>query len=154
MLGSELIGPRSLEAFSRSCCCSVQCLNTKNSAQSSVLDREQLNEEFLERQPSHLLTLPKYLQSSLPMRADFSVDIGLAIEIIGTFFLVYEIYSATDAKHKAKNSHVPIGGIVISQVVVPLSIRLVIFVVHLAIIPITCCGINPTRSFGSVTRDT
>ncbi|BFI32434.1 aquaporin PIP [Marchantia polymorpha subsp. ruderalis] len=39
--------------------------------------------------------------------ADFSIGTGLAAEIIGTFFLVYVVYSATDAKRKARDSHVP-----------------------------------------------
>ncbi|BBN07720.1 aquaporin PIP [Marchantia polymorpha subsp. ruderalis] len=72
--------------------------------------------------------------------ADFSIGTGLAAEIIGTFFLVYVVYSATDAKRKARDSHVP--------VLAPLPIGLAVFVVHLATIPITGCGINPARSFG------
>ncbi|PTQ27023.1 hypothetical protein MARPO_0240s0004 [Marchantia polymorpha] len=73
--------------------------------------------------------------------ADFSIGTGLAAEIIGTFFLVYVVYSATDAKRKSRDSHVPVGAR-------SLPIGLAVFVVHLATIPITGCGINPARSFG------
>lgn len=41
--------------------------------------------------------------------ADFGIGTGLAAEIIGTFVLVYVVYSATDAKRKARDSHVPVG---------------------------------------------
>ncbi|BBN07581.1 aquaporin PIP [Marchantia polymorpha subsp. ruderalis] len=56
--------------------------------------------------------------------ADFSICTGLAAEVMGTFFLVYVVYSATDAKRKARDSHVP--------VLAPLPIGLA---VHLATIP-------------------
>ncbi|KAL2629083.1 hypothetical protein R1flu_013769 [Riccia fluitans] len=65
---------------------------------------------------------------------------GLGAEILGTFILVYVVYSATDAKRKARDSHVP--------VLTPLPIVFAVFVVHLVTIPITGCGINPARSFG------
>ncbi|KAG6553713.1 hypothetical protein Mapa_004628 [Marchantia paleacea] len=70
----------------------------------------------------------------------FSIPTGLAAEIVGTFVLVYVVYTATDAKRRARDSHVP--------VLVPLPIGLAVFVVHLATIPITGTGINPARSFG------
>ncbi|KAL0409908.1 UNVERIFIED_CONTAM: Aquaporin PIP2-4 [Sesamum latifolium] len=60
----------------------------------------------------------------------YSTGTGLAAEIIGTFVLVYTVFSATDPKRNARDSHVP-------------------FMVHLATIPITGTGINPARSFGA-----
>ncbi|GMG98797.1 hypothetical protein Nepgr_000637 [Nepenthes gracilis] len=66
---------------------------------------------------------------------------GLAAEIIGTFVLVYTVFSATDPKRNARDSHVP--------VLAPLPIGFAVFMVHLATIPITGTGINPARSFGA-----
>ena len=39
---------------------------------------------------------------------DYSKGIGLAAEIIGTFVLVYTVFSATDPKRNARDSHVPV----------------------------------------------
>ena len=66
---------------------------------------------------------------------------GLGAEIIGTFILVYTVFSATDAKRNARDSHVPI--------LAPLPIGFAVFLVHLATIPITGTGINPARSLGA-----
>ncbi|XP_028786810.1 aquaporin PIP1-2-like [Neltuma alba] len=66
---------------------------------------------------------------------------GLGAEIIGTFVLVYTVFSATDAKRNARDAHVPI--------LAPLPIGFAVFVVHLATIPITGTGINPARSLGT-----
>jgi aquaporin PIP len=66
---------------------------------------------------------------------------GLAAEIIGTFVLVYTVFSATDPKRSARDSHVP--------VLAPLPIGFAVFMVHLATIPITGTGINPARSLGA-----
>ncbi|WJX73831.1 hypothetical protein P8452_57566 [Trifolium repens] len=60
---------------------------------------------------------------------------GLGAEIVGTFVLVYTVFSATDAKRNARDSHVPI--------LAPLPIGFAVFLVHLATIPITGTGINP-----------
>ncbi|KAL9358173.1 hypothetical protein Peur_051426 [Populus x canadensis] len=49
---------------------------------------------------------------------------------IGTFVLVYTVFSATDPKRSARFSHVPVR-----------------FMVHLATIPTTGTGINPARNF-------
>ncbi|KAG6556690.1 hypothetical protein Mapa_001631 [Marchantia paleacea] len=68
----------------------------------------------------------------------FSIRTGLAAEINGTFVLVYVVYTATDAKRSARDSHVP--------VLVPLPIGLAVYVVHLSTIPVTGTGINPARS--------
>lgn len=66
---------------------------------------------------------------------------GLGAEIMGTFLLVYTVFSATDAKRSARDSHVPI--------LAPLPIGFAVFLVHLATIPITGTGINPARSLGA-----
>ncbi|KAI6670119.1 hypothetical protein NL676_005004 [Syzygium grande] len=66
---------------------------------------------------------------------------GLGAEIVGTFLLVYTVFSATDAKRSARDSHVPI--------LAPLPIGFAVFLVHLATIPITGTGINPARSLGA-----
>nr|AAB09757.1 similar to mipB gene product in Mesembryanthemum crystallinum, encoded by Genbank Accession Number L36097; MIP homolog; Method: conceptual translation supplied by author [Mesembryanthemum crystallinum] len=66
---------------------------------------------------------------------------GLGAEIIGTFVLVYTVFSATDAKRSARDSHVPL--------LAPLPIGFAVFLVHLATIPITGTGINPARSLGA-----
>ncbi|KAJ0970493.1 hypothetical protein J5N97_023370 [Dioscorea zingiberensis] len=71
----------------------------------------------------------------------YSRGTGLAAEIIGTFVLVYTVFSATDPKRSARDSHVP--------VLAPLPIGFAVFMVHLATIPITGTGINPARSFGA-----
>lgn len=66
---------------------------------------------------------------------------GLGAEIVGTFVLVYTVFSATDAKRSARDSHVP--------VLAPLPIGFAVYLVHLATIPITGTGINPARSLGA-----
>uniref|UniRef100_A0A453K0K3 Uncharacterized protein n=1 Tax=Aegilops tauschii subsp. strangulata TaxID=200361 RepID=A0A453K0K3_AEGTS len=73
--------------------------------------------------------------------AGYSVGAGLAAEIVGTFVLVYTVFSATDSKRNARDSHVP--------VLAPLPIGFAVFMVHLATIPITGTGINPARSLGA-----
>ncbi len=70
----------------------------------------------------------------------YSKGTGLGAEIIGTFVLVYTVFSATDPKRSARDSHVP--------VLAPLPIGFAVFMVHLATIPITGTGINPARSLG------
>ncbi|XP_010934344.1 aquaporin PIP2-4 [Elaeis guineensis] len=75
------------------------------------------------------------------LSSGYSKGTGLAAEIIGTFVLVYTVFSATDPKRNARDSHVP--------VLAPLPIGFAVFMVHLATIPITGTGINPARSFGA-----
>uniref|UniRef100_A0A453CHF7 Uncharacterized protein n=1 Tax=Aegilops tauschii subsp. strangulata TaxID=200361 RepID=A0A453CHF7_AEGTS len=75
------------------------------------------------------------------LSSGFSKGTGLAAEIIGTFVLVYTVFSATDPKRSARDSHVP--------VLAPLPIGFAVFMVHLATIPITGTGINPARSLGA-----
>jgi len=41
--------------------------------------------------------------------AGYSTGTGLAAEIIGTFVLVYTVFSATDPKRNARDSHVPVS---------------------------------------------
>ncbi|XP_021908333.1 aquaporin PIP2-7-like [Carica papaya] len=71
----------------------------------------------------------------------FSTTTGLGAEIIGSFVLVYTVFSATDPKRSARESFIP--------VLAPLPIGLAVFMVHLATIPITGTGINPARSLGA-----
>ncbi|XP_047322907.1 aquaporin PIP2-7 [Impatiens glandulifera] len=71
----------------------------------------------------------------------YNTGTALGAEIIGTFVLVYTVFSATDPKRSARDSHVP--------VLAPLPIGFAVFMVHLATIPITGTGINPARSFGA-----
>jgi aquaporin PIP len=66
---------------------------------------------------------------------------GLGAEIVGTLVLVYVVFSATDAKRSARDSHVPL--------LAPLPIGFAVLLVHLATIPITGTGINPARSLGA-----
>ncbi|KAH7547901.1 hypothetical protein ACOSP7_032833 [Xanthoceras sorbifolium] len=71
----------------------------------------------------------------------YSKGVGLGAEIVGTFVLVYTVFSATDPKRSARDSHIP--------VLAPLPIGFAVFMVHLATIPITGTGINPARSLGA-----
>ncbi|KAM7508248.1 hypothetical protein LguiA_018701 [Lonicera macranthoides] len=73
----------------------------------------------------------------------YSTSIILAAEILGTFILVYTMSSTTDPKRSARDSHVPI--------LTPLPIGFVVFMVHLATIPITGTGtgIYPAHSLGA-----
>ncbi|KAI6704973.1 hypothetical protein NL676_007935 [Syzygium grande] len=71
----------------------------------------------------------------------YGMGAALGAEIIGTFVLVYTVFSATDPKRRPRDSHVP--------VLAPLTIGFAVFMVHLATIPITGTGINPARSFGA-----
>lgn len=71
----------------------------------------------------------------------YNTGTALGAEIIGTFVLVYTVFSATDPKRSARDSHVP--------VLAPLPIGFAVFMVHLATIPITGTGINPARSLGA-----
>ncbi|XWS71818.1 hypothetical protein CRYUN_Cryun03dG0170700 [Craigia yunnanensis] len=74
------------------------------------------------------------------LQSGYNKGTGLGAEIIGTFVLVYTVFSATDPKRSARDSHVP--------VLAPLPIGFAVFMVHLATIPVTGTGINPARSFG------
>ncbi|PWA60937.1 major intrinsic protein, Aquaporin-like protein [Artemisia annua] len=71
----------------------------------------------------------------------YSKGTGLGAEIIGNFVIVYTVFSVTDPKRNARDSHVP--------VLAPPPIGFAVFMVQLATIPITGTGINPARSFGA-----
>lgn len=73
--------------------------------------------------------------------AGYSKGTALGAEILGTFVLVYVVFSATDPKRNARDSHVP--------VLAPLPIGFAVFLVHLATIPIDGTSINPARSLGA-----
>uniref|UniRef100_A0A453J8W9 Aquaporin n=1 Tax=Aegilops tauschii subsp. strangulata TaxID=200361 RepID=A0A453J8W9_AEGTS len=66
---------------------------------------------------------------------------ALLAEAAGTFVLVYTVFSATDPKRMARDSHVP--------VLAPLLIGFAVLMAHLATIPVTGTGINPARSLGA-----
>nr|AFK47400.1 unknown [Lotus japonicus] len=83
----------------------------------------------------------KYGGGANSLNDGYSTGTGLGAEIIGTFVLVYTVFSATDPKRSAGDSHVP--------VLAPLPIGFAVFMVHLATIPVTGTGINPARSFGA-----
>nr|XP_043631859.1 probable aquaporin PIP2-5 [Erigeron canadensis] len=83
----------------------------------------------------------KYGGGANTLADGYNKGTGLGAEIIGTFVLVYTVFSATDPKRSARDSHVP--------VLAPLPIGFAVFMVHLATIPITGTGINPARSLGA-----
>lgn len=39
----------------------------------------------------------------------YNVGVGVGAEIIGTFVLVYTVFSATDPKRNARDSHIPVS---------------------------------------------
>lgn len=43
------------------------------------------------------------------LQPGYSKGTGLGAEIIGTFVLVYTVFSATDPKRNARDSHVPVS---------------------------------------------
>lgn len=53
----------------------------------------------------------KYGGGANELAAGYSKGTGLAAEIIGTFVLVYTVFSATDPKRNARDSHVPVSTI-------------------------------------------
>ena len=40
---------------------------------------------------------------------NYSKGAGLGVEFVGTFVLVYTVFSATDPKRNARDSHVPVS---------------------------------------------
>ncbi|KAB2630852.1 aquaporin PIP2-5 [Pyrus ussuriensis x Pyrus communis] len=83
----------------------------------------------------------KYGGGANELADGYNTDTGLGAEIVGTFVLVYIVFSATDPKRNAGDSHVP--------VLAPLPIGFAVFIVHLATIPVTGTGINLARSLGA-----
>ncbi|KAK9726096.1 hypothetical protein RND81_05G190100 [Saponaria officinalis] len=71
----------------------------------------------------------------------YSKATGLCAEIVGTAVLVYTVFSACDPKRSVRDSHI--------LILAPLPIGFIVFMIHLATIPITGTGINPARSFGA-----
>lgn len=48
----------------------------------------------------------------------YSTGVGLGAEIIGTFVLVYTVFSATDPKRSARDSHVPVCCKLIAKIII------------------------------------
>ncbi|KAJ4777455.1 Plasma membrane intrinsic protein 2 [Rhynchospora pubera] len=71
----------------------------------------------------------RYGGATNTVKGGYSRGTALGAEIVGTFILVFTLFSATDEKHRARDSFVPI--------LAPLPIGFSVFVVHLATIPIT-----------------
>lgn len=46
------------------------------------------------------------------VNSGYSKGSGLGAEIVGTFVLVYTVFSATDAKRNARDSHVPVSNFI------------------------------------------
>ncbi|KVI05007.1 aquaporin PIP2-2-like [Cynara cardunculus var. scolymus] len=89
----------------------------------------------------HKTNYNKYGGGANELAEGYNKGTGLGAEIIGTFVLVYTVFSATDPERKARDAHIP--------VLAPLAIGFAVFMVHLATIPITGTSINPARSFGT-----
>ena len=51
----------------------------------------------------------KYGGGANTLADGYSTGTGLGAEIIGTFVLVYTVFSATDPKRSARDSHVPVS---------------------------------------------
>jgi aquaporin PIP len=57
----------------------------------------------------------KYGGGANTLADGFSTGTGLGAEIIGTFVLVYTVFSATDPKRSARDSHVPVSALTLSR---------------------------------------
>lgn len=51
----------------------------------------------------------KYGGGANELAEGYSTSVGLSAEIIGTFILVYTVFSATDPKRSARDSHIPVS---------------------------------------------
>lgn len=58
----------------------------------------------------------KYGGGANELSAGYNTGTGLGAEIIGTFVLVYTVFSATDPKRNARDSHVPVS-IILNDVI-------------------------------------
>uniref|UniRef100_A0A0D9X4C6 Aquaporin n=1 Tax=Leersia perrieri TaxID=77586 RepID=A0A0D9X4C6_9ORYZ len=91
-------------------------------------------------------TMDKHLYNSSGGGANMVTDgyshgTALGAEIIGTFILVFVVFSSADPKRKAHGSHIPL--------LLSLPLGFTLFAVHSATFPITGAGLNPARSFGA-----
>jgi aquaporin PIP len=57
----------------------------------------------------------KYNGGANVLADGYSTGTGLGAEIIGTFVLVYTVFSATDPKRSARDSHVPVSALTLSR---------------------------------------
>ncbi|CAL4899736.1 unnamed protein product [Urochloa decumbens] len=71
----------------------------------------------------------------------YSHGTALGAEMIGTFILIFVVFSSTDPKRNAEGSNVPL--------LMSLPLGFTLFAVHLATFPITGAGLNPARSLGT-----
>lgn len=51
----------------------------------------------------------KYGGGANELSDGYTYSVGLGAEIVGTFVLVYTVFSATDPKRNARDSHVPVS---------------------------------------------
>ena len=56
----------------------------------------------------------KYGGGANELADGYNKGTGLGAEIIGTFVLVYTVFSATDPKRNARDSHVPVSNLVLT----------------------------------------
>jgi aquaporin PIP len=73
-------------------------------------------------------------------KAGFGTGTAIGFEIIGTFVLVFIVFAATDAQRAVSTAPLPI--------LAPFAIGMGVFIIHLILIPVDGCSINPARSFG------
>lgn len=74
----------------------------------------------------------KYGGGANSLADGYSTGTGLAAEIIGTFVLVYTVFSATDPKRNARDSHVPVSkNYILDEVKTPLFFFLVPILINL-----------------------
>ena len=67
----------------------------------------------------------KYGGGANELAVGYNKGTGLGAEIIGTFVLVYTVFSATDPKRNARDSHVPVS--ISSHLIMPSVFNLIQF---------------------------
>eukprot|EP01134_Creolimax_fragrantissima_P007869 CFRG7869T1 len=77
--------------------------------------------------------------ATLAVNPSLSIAQGFFLEFIGTALLVFVIFSAVVDKKGSTFVH-HMG---------PMAIGFTVFIAHLTLVPMTGCGINPARAFGS-----